>query len=212
MGARVEAVPRFRGQVDATDEGDAVIDDDRLLVVTVQRALSRIERAADPRTAAQVVAHRPDGPARRREDRQRRPRPGEHPDIGAIGGLRKQVAQDHRLGAPGERELRREEPAGDVNMGPGELDLGRDPRQRLRPVDENLDEVPGSRRGIAGGPAAGIGVEGSQPADPRESAPVMSDPGPGHRRAEEAVRAERETGRYRRRIRHGLAVPLLGAW
>ena len=194
MGARVEAVPRLRGQVDAADEGDAVIDDDRLLVVAVQRALARIQRAADPRTADQVVAHRPDGPARGREDRQRRPRPGEHADVDPIGGLRQQVAQDHRLGAPRERELRREEPAGDVDVGPGALDLGRDPRKGLRAVDENLDLVPRPRWGTAGGPAAGVGVEGSQPADPRESAPVMGDPGPGHRRAEEAVRAERDTG------------------
>ena len=108
--------------------------------------------------------------------------------------LRQQVAQDHRLGAPRERELRREEPAGDVDVGPGALDLGRDPRKGLRAVDENLDLVPRPRWGTAGGPAAGVGVEGSQPADPRESAPVMGDPGPGHRRAEEAVRAERDTG------------------
>jgi hypothetical protein len=57
MAAVVEAIAGFRGQVDSADEGDAVVDHDRLLVVAVHRPLLRIERAANLCPAAEVLAH-----------------------------------------------------------------------------------------------------------------------------------------------------------
>src|SRR5207249_10958071 len=47
MSLPIPAVAVETGQVDASHECDSVIDDDRLLVMAVQRALARIERALD---------------------------------------------------------------------------------------------------------------------------------------------------------------------
>src|SRR5512132_2347876 len=57
MATAVEAIAGFRGKVDSADEGDAVVDHDRLLVVAVHRPLLRIERAADLGPGAEVLAH-----------------------------------------------------------------------------------------------------------------------------------------------------------
>ena len=57
-GGRVEAVAGLRGQVDAADERDPVVDDDRLLVVAVQGALVRVERALDARPSSAARACR----------------------------------------------------------------------------------------------------------------------------------------------------------
>ena len=51
MVVPVETVARFGGEVDPADERDAVVDDDRLLVVAVHRPLLRVERALDLRVA-----------------------------------------------------------------------------------------------------------------------------------------------------------------
>ena len=44
--AGVEPIAGLRREVDSADEGDAIIDHDRLLMVTVQRAFLRVEAAA----------------------------------------------------------------------------------------------------------------------------------------------------------------------
>ena len=149
------------------------------------------------------VAHHSPRHARGREDRHGCSRPGQHPHLGAIGDVRQQVAQHHRREPPRERELRAEEPPGDVHVRAGAGDLLRDPRQRLRSVDENLERAPGAGRGIARGPSAAAGVEGAQPSDAPEAASMMRSPRPAHRVPERTVRAEPDGGRYRRGIPHG---------
>ena len=52
--ARVVAVARLRRQIDSADESNAVVDHDRLLVVTVKRPFLRVEPAVDPRVLASV--------------------------------------------------------------------------------------------------------------------------------------------------------------
>ena len=52
MLGRVPAVAGERRQVDPADVRDPVVDDDRLLVVTVHRPLAVVERHADPRARA----------------------------------------------------------------------------------------------------------------------------------------------------------------
>ncbi len=58
---RVEPVAGFGCQVDAADEGDAVVDDDRLFVMAVHRPLLRIEGALDlVSDRSDALAHRAD--------------------------------------------------------------------------------------------------------------------------------------------------------
>ena len=52
MLAQVVPVAGLVREVDPADEGDPVVDDDRLLVVAVNRPLARIELALDPRALA----------------------------------------------------------------------------------------------------------------------------------------------------------------
>src|SRR5205085_12160362 len=77
--ARVEAVAVVGGEVDAADEGDAVVDDDELLVVAVERPLAVVERTADPRPALERLAQLAGLGAGRMEERERRARPEAHP-------------------------------------------------------------------------------------------------------------------------------------
>ena len=55
MLARVETVPGQPCEVYAADKRHAIVDQDELLVVAVQRPLARVERAADLRPAGQLV-------------------------------------------------------------------------------------------------------------------------------------------------------------
>ena len=56
MPGAVEAVAGEVGEVDAADERELVVDDHELLVVAVQRALVRVERARDGGASAKRVA------------------------------------------------------------------------------------------------------------------------------------------------------------
>jgi hypothetical protein len=69
MGGRVEPVTRIEGEIDPSDKGQPVVDDDRLLVVAVHRTLFAVELAANPGPAPQLIAHRTHLPARRPEER-----------------------------------------------------------------------------------------------------------------------------------------------
>jgi hypothetical protein len=55
---RVIPVTGFGGQIDPTDEGDAIVDHDRLFVMTVKRAFRVVERVPppDPGQTARVMA------------------------------------------------------------------------------------------------------------------------------------------------------------
>ena len=118
----VVAVAGFRGEVDTADEGDAIVDHDRLLVVAVQRSFVS-SRGAHWIFVSRVscVAHLPYVAARRAKERQRRPRPGKHPDVEALCQLCKQVTKHERLSVPCQGEIRREVPARQVNVRAGSL-------------------------------------------------------------------------------------------
>ncbi len=55
----VVAVARLRGDIDAADKRDAVVDHDRLFVVAVQGPFLRVERAFDLAVSDQPVSHLP---------------------------------------------------------------------------------------------------------------------------------------------------------
>jgi hypothetical protein len=66
--------------------------------------------------------------------------------------------------------------------------LGRDPRQRLRAVDEQLDAAARARRERSrGGPAARLGVERGRPAEAGEAAAVVRADGCVERVPDEVV-------------------------
>jgi hypothetical protein len=60
-----------------------------------------------------------------------------------------------------------------MDMRAGSLQLLRDDWQSLRAVDQNVDRVPRSRRGISGRPTAGGRVECAFASDPPQPTPMM---------------------------------------
>ena len=130
--ARVESVAGLRGEVDAADERDAVVDHDRLLVMAMHRPLLRVERALDARVLRQAVPHLAHLATRRPEERQRRSGPDEHAHVDALGQLGEEVAQDDRLVAAHELEVRREVPVRHVNVRARRTQLARHHRAARR--------------------------------------------------------------------------------
>ena len=175
MVVRVEPVARLRGEVDPADERDAVVDDDRLLVMAVHRPLLRVESALNLRVLGQPVAHRRDISPRGAEERKRRPGPDEHAHVEPLGQFGEEVPKDERVAITAlERERRSEVPPGDVDVRLRAAQRVDHRRQRLRAVDQNLDAVAGSRRKLPGGPLARLGMESVRPPDPLQSPPVMT--------------------------------------
>ena len=203
--AAVEAVTCLRGQVDATHEGDTIVDDDRLLVVTVKRPLPRVETAFDPGLLRELIAHLPDLAPGRAKERQRRTGPHEHAHVHTLGQFGQQVAQHHGALLAYEREVRREEPAGDVHMGPGGRQLRRHCRQRFGSVDQDLDRVALPRRRLSRRPANPIAIKRAFPTAATQSPPVVSADLIGNRAAQQALRREQRllsAGRYAAPRRH----------
>ena len=175
MTARVEAVAGLQREIQAADERDPVVDNDRLLVVAVQRPLMRVERAPDLRLPRELLPHRPHVTSRGAEERQRHPGPGEHPDVEPLGQLREQVAKDERLVIPGQREVRREIPARQMHVRVRSPQLLDDRRQRLRTVDQHLDRVTRSRQRLSVHPATPRRIESMLRADPPQTPPMVTE-------------------------------------
>ena len=171
---RVIPVAGFGGQIDPADEGDAIVDHDRLLVMAVERAFLVVERALDLRVPDQLVPHLAHVCPRWTEERQRRTCPRQHAHVEALGKLGEKIAQDERLVVTREREVRREVPARQMHVRVRLAELSGDRGQRLRAVDQDLDGVPGTHRRLPGRPAARRRVERAPPADPGQPSRVMA--------------------------------------
>jgi hypothetical protein len=184
----------FRGQVDSADEGDAVVDDDRLLVVAVHRPLLRIERAADLRAGTEALAHPSYRPPRGPKHRQRRSRPDKHTHLDLLSELSQKIAQNRRLSLPRQREVRREEPASDVDVRLGPLEFRHHPGKRFGTVDQDIERSSRARRRVTGGPATPRSIKRYLPADPLEPAPMVGTDGTANRRSQMAVSTEHEIG------------------
>lgn len=87
MVAVVEPLAPERREVDPTDEGDPIVDDDELLVMTVHRSLVRVEGHRDARAANQLVAHAPHLSPIGMEERQRCAGPREHANVDPLRGV-----------------------------------------------------------------------------------------------------------------------------
>jgi hypothetical protein len=82
MRSRVEAVTVLGSEVHPTDKRNAVVDDDRLLVVTVERPLEAVERTANARLL-QLAGHLAYVAPRGAEERDRRAGPQENAHLDA---------------------------------------------------------------------------------------------------------------------------------
>lgn len=174
MSAAVKTVARLVGEVDPTDERDPVVNDDRLLVVAMQWTFFRIQGAADLRSSTQLLAHRPHSAAGRPKQRQRRARPHQHTHLNPFGELGQHVTQNAYLARPRQREVSGKKPASDMDMRLRTFQLLRDPRQSVSAVDENLEQAAAAWPRLTGRPATRQGLEGIQPADPRQPTAMMS--------------------------------------
>ena len=140
----------------------------------MQRAFLRVEAALDPGLRGEGVAHPHNLAPRRPEQRQRRSGPREQAHVDALRKLGEQVPQHDGLLTTGERKIRREEPAGDVYMRAGGLQLARDHRQRLGPVDQDVDRITRPRRWLAHDPAGSFTVERLLPAERAKPPPIVA--------------------------------------
>ena len=113
---RVVGITPVEREVDAADECHAVVDHDRLLVVTVRRAGARVESALDLRVARQCLLHFAHVSTRRPERGDRRSLPEQHAHVDPLGQLGEQDPDDQRLLFAAQRELGREKPPREVDM------------------------------------------------------------------------------------------------
>ena len=188
--------PLSSGQVDPADEGEAIVDDDRLLVVAVQGTLVRVERAGDAGAVAQAVSHLPHHRSRRPEERQGGSRPGEHAHIDAGRELSEQVAQDQRVVAAREWEVGGEVPPGEVDVRRRRREFLGDVRKSFGAVDEHVQRAPVAR-GRSPSPTAPRRRERVVPAEPPEPPSMVGGDRSAHGLTELPVDAFCEPGRSR---------------
>ena len=114
--------------------------------MAVREAGAPVGMGLDLRVAGEAVEHLANIVVRRLEERHRRALPREQPHVDALRELGEEVAHDHGLVVSREVQLRREEPAGEVDVRLGSRELVRDGRKRLRSVHEEVDSVARARR------------------------------------------------------------------
>ena len=145
MVAGVEPVAVLGGQIETADEGDPVVDHDRLLVVAVHWALMSVERNLRARAVDEPVAHRPHVGPGRAEEWKWRAGPAQHANLDALGELREKVAKHERVSVAHQREGGREVPAGKVDVRLGLQHRLGDRGQNLGAVDQHVDLVAAAR-------------------------------------------------------------------
>ncbi len=148
----VVAVTAEVGHVDAPDERRVPVDDHDLLVVAVDRVLTRVDLAADLRLAGQLLDIRRHLRARGMEERDRGARPHEHAHVGALGDLGQERTEDDGALPAHQLEVRGDVPAHDVHRVPPP----RRSRTRSRPSPPRRRSSTSSRQPSRGGgpPAA----------------------------------------------------------
>ena len=171
----VEAVAPERRQVDAADERDLVVDDHELLVVAMHRPLVGVERASDCCALDQPASGLTHLRAVRREHAHRRARPEQHSDLEPLGEIAEQITQPYRLRVAPQAEVRRDVPAGDVDLRARRFERLRDPCERLLAVDQQLHLAPLPGRRLAGRPQRAVirGIELRAAAQAGKPAAVM---------------------------------------
>jgi hypothetical protein len=87
-----------------------------------------------------------------------------------------------------------------MDMRAGFLQLLRDHRQSLPAVDQNVDRVSRSRRGVSGGPSAQRRVECAFPADPPQPTSMMGADLPAELVSEPTLGEEQPLHWYRSQL------------
>ena len=172
VARRVVRVSGVEREVDPADEGDAVVDDDRLLVVAVERADARVHLALDRGLGAELVAHETHVCARGPEEPPRRTAPQQHAHVDPLRQLRQEIANDDGIVSPRQLQVRRQVPAGDVDVRLGLRKLLGDRGKRGGAVDQHLEVVALTRWRSGARVAATRRVERVLPADAAKAAPV----------------------------------------
>src|ERR1022692_4860533 len=149
MTTGVKTIPAERGQVDTANERDLAIDNHQFLVMAMHRPLMGLKRAPHAGAADQLLAHSAHGRTSQREDRQRRSRPQQHPDLDALSQITEQIAQPTRLIVARQPEIRRDTPPGDMHMRASTAQRLGVAWKRLATVDQHLERAPRARRRIA---------------------------------------------------------------
>ena len=194
MSGAVAPIARKVGQVDPAHECHLVVDDHELLVMTMERALVRVESAHDVVVLAELLPDPSHDTPRYRIERQRGAAPQEHPHPRVRGGLGEQVAKQGRSISVGQGEPRRDVPARQVHMRTGPCDRRGHPCERVLAIDEHLQGIAVTRGRRSCSP---VGVGGRQRLRPPclAQAPAMV---PEHRAfervADEAVDASTRAG------------------
>ena len=164
VALRIPSIAVEAGQVNATDERDPAIDNDRLLVVAVHRPLVRIQGTLDSSPGHEVSPNLAQITSPGPEHGDRRTRPDQHPNRDAGGDFGQQLLQDGWALTPSHGELGREMPTGEVHRGSRSCDGKCHRLQRVRAVDHDIEGIAVARRRIATGPDARARIDRRAPA------------------------------------------------
>ena len=191
MVGGVVAVAGVVGDVEASDERDFAVDDHGLLVVAVERVLARVGFAADAGAAGQPLDGFANLLARGMEGGNRGARPHEHADVDAFGrGGEKLPDRVARVPAY-ELEVRRDVPAGQVDVLLGALDHRGNSDKNLCPFDQQGERLAGMGGGLAGAPRPVVGrIQSVAPAEATEAPSVLG----AHRRLDTVTYEAVESG------------------
>ncbi len=184
----VVGIPSVEREVDASDEGEAIVDHDGLLVMAVHEANAGVELAVDPVSQVEPLDHLPNLSSGRAEDRDRSAAPDQHAHVDPLGQLGKQVSHDRGIVAARELELRREEAAGEMDVRLRSRQLLCDLRQERGSVDENFHGVSLPNRCTPASPPGSVGCERVLPSDLAQASGVMRADGAIDRAAEGMAR------------------------
>ena len=197
MAGRIEPVAGEIGEIDAADERAIVVDDDELLVMAVHRALASVRRDEDARVTCEARQLGMDVASARVEERERRTRPGEHVHLDPLAELAQQLVEREARWLALEREVGREEPAGEQDAPTCAPQLAHHGRERVGPIDEDLELValPGGLGRL--GPVGRADVERVLPADAAQATAVVRADRALELLADEAVDAIGHVGELR---------------
>jgi len=127
------------------------------------------------------------------KERQGSSRPDKDSDLHSFGQFGEQVPKHLRLTLPHKREVGREEPAGQVDVRPGLLQLSGDTGKSFRPVDQDFHLVTFSRRRVTPRPPASRRIECAFPIDPMQPPAVMAADRLRNTVREQALRRKQKT-------------------
>ena len=154
VSRRVPPVGGDVGQIEPTDEGHLVVDDQELLVVAVLQVLVGVQCNPDTGNARERVPRLSSVRPRRPDHGELGATPQENPELGPPSGCGERLPEGRRSVAPGQQEVGCGIPAGEVHAALSALDRSEHRSEGRLTVDEDLDAVPDTNR-------RGCGIDGA---------------------------------------------------